>query len=248
MAATINTRQFLERFFGDGNHLKLSAIESADGSARMLQPWIVRLEQGLPSVLPYKHDQGTDWYGVAQSERQLRGLGEDLTAFVGPTWSTFRGQRAQLNLNNPVEASIYAFTGGLAFKFQGTSGSGGKSREVWEALERMRQVLDRRVAQTYETPRATGRVLRDFYMALQACDRPAAEHQLHYLKTHNRLDPQNLLFLKVRMLSDLEEREELLALPELPDLLGTRRPYEVTQALIHAVYQVAWALIWELKF
>jgi len=237
MAATINTRQFLEQFFGDGNHLKLDAIGSADGSARMLQPWLARLEQGLPSVLPYKHDQGTDWYGVAQSVRQLRSLREDLTAFVGPTWSTFRGQRSPLNLGDPVEASVQSFTGGLAFKFQGASDGNGKSHEIWKALELMRQVLDRRVAQTYETPRATGRVLRDFYMALQACDRPAAEHQLHYLKNHNRLDPQNLLFLKVRMLSDLKEWEELLALPELPDLLGTRRPYEVTQALIRAVYQ-----------
>ncbi|PSN16983.1 hypothetical protein C7293_00190 [filamentous cyanobacterium CCT1] len=237
MEIKLDTHQFLERFFGDDNQIKLNAIESVDGSAHMLQPWIARLEQGLPSVLPYGHDQGTDWYGVAQSERQLRGLREDLTAFVGPTWSTFRGQRAQLNLGDPVEASIYAFTGGLAFKFQGDSDGDGKSREIWQALELMRQVLDRRVAQTYETPRATGRVLRDFYMALQACDRPAAEHQLHYLKTHNRLDPQNLLFLKVRMLSDLEEWEELLALPELPDLLGTRRPYEVTQSLIRTVYQ-----------
>ena len=237
METKLDTHQFLERFFGDDNQIKLNAIESANGSARMLQPWIVRLEQGLPSVLPYKHDQGTDWYGVAQSERQLRSLREDLTAFVGPTWSTFRGQRSPLNLGDPVEASVQSFTGGLAFKFQGASDGNGKSHEIWKALELMRQVLDRRVAQTYETPRATGRVLRDFYMALQACDRSAAKHQLHYLKTHNRLDPQNLLFLKVRMLSDLEEWEELLALPELPDLLGTRRPYEVTQALIRAVYQ-----------
>jgi len=220
METKLDTRQFLERFFGDANQIKLNAIESADGSARMLQPWIVRLEQGLPSVLPYKRDQGTDWYGVAQSERQLRSLREDLTAFVGPTWSTFRGQRVQLNSDNPVEASIHAFTGGLAFKFQGASDGGGKSHEVWQALERMRQVLDRRVAQAYETPRATGRVLRDFYMALQACDRPAAEHQLHYLKTHNRLDPQNLLFLKVRMLSDLEEWKELRLFR--PDYAGLR--------------------------
>jgi len=237
MATKLDTRQFLEHFFGDGNQIKLDAIESANGSARMLQPWLTRLERNLPSVLPCKHDRGTDWYGVARSERELRSLGEYLTAFVGPTWSTFRGQRAQLDLNNPVEASVQAFTSGFAFKFQGTSDSNGKSHDVWEALKQMRQVLDRRVDQTYETPRATGRVLRDFYMALQACDRPAAEAQLHYLKTHNRLDPQNLLFLKVRMLSDLAAWAELLALPELPDLLGTRRPYEVTQALIRAVYQ-----------
>jgi NADH:ubiquinone oxidoreductase subunit len=237
MENKLETRQFLECFFNNGNQINLDAIESTDGSARMLKPWIIRLEQNLPSVLPCKHDQGTDWYGIAQSEVQLRSLGEDLTAFIGPTGSTFRGQRAQLDLNNPIEASVHAFTKGLAFKFQGVPDRDGRSRKVWQALELMRQVLDRRVLQPYQTPRATGRVLRDFYMALQACDRPAAEVELNYLQVHNRLDPLNLLFLRVRMLSELEVWEELLALPELADLLGSRRPYGVTQALIRAVYQ-----------
>jgi hypothetical protein len=129
---------------------------------------------------------------------------------------TFRGQQAQLNLGHPVEASIQAFTGGLAFKFQGASDGGEKSREVWKALERMRQVLDRRVAQTYENPRATGRVLGDFYMALQACDRSAAEKELQYLRNQNRLDTLNMLFLRVQMLAGLQAWNELLRLPELP--------------------------------
>lgn len=237
VANRLELRPFLEQFFGDGNLLKLSEIETANHPAHILKPWLKRLESGLPTVLPCKRQQGTEWYGIAQSERQLRSLGEHLTAFLGPTWSTFRGQRASMNLADPVEAAVDAFTEGRAFKFQGLANDKGQSKQLWQALERMRQVLDHKVDQSYQVPRATGRVLRDFFMALQARDRAAAESQLQYLQTHNRLDPSNLLFLKVRMLSDLEQWEELLNLPELPDLLQTRRPNEVTQALIRAIYQ-----------
>ena len=237
VANRFGLRPFLEQFFGDGNLLNLSEIETANHPTNILEPWLKRLETGLPTVLPCKRQQGTEWYGIAQSERQLRSLGEQLTAFVGPTWSTFRGQRASLDLTDPVEAVINAFTEGRAYKFQGLANNKGQSKQLWEALERMRQVLDHKVDQSYQIPRATGRVLRDFFMALQAYDRAAAESQLQYLQTHNRLDPSNLLFLKVRMLSDLEQWQELLNLPELPDLLQTRRPNEVTQALIRTVYQ-----------
>ncbi len=233
----LELRPFLEQFFGDVNLLNLHEIETASHPTNILEPWLKRIESGLPTVLPCKRQQGTDWYGIAQSERQLRNLGEHLTAFVGPTWSTFRGQRASLDLTDPVEATIDAFTEGRAFKFQGLANDKGQSKQLWQALERMRQVLDHKVDLSYQVPRATGRVLRDFFMALQARDRAAAESQLQYLQTHNRLDPSNLLFLKVRMLSDLEEWKKLLNLPELPDLLQTRRPNEVTQALIRAVYQ-----------
>jgi hypothetical protein len=236
-AQTSAYRSFLEKFFGEENQLNLHDIESPKHPARVLVPWIKRLELGLPTVLPYKNHQDTTWYGIAQSERQLRGLEEYLTAFIGPTWSTFRGQQASLDPNNPVEAAITNFTEGRAFKFQGQLNNKGQSTEIWQALELMRQVIDHKVAPTSSTPRATGRVLRDFFMALQVGDRPAAESQLLYLQKHNRLDPSNLLFLKVRMLSELQEWQELLNLSELPDLLQTRRPNDVTQALIRAVYQ-----------
>lgn len=106
-------------------------------------------------------------------------------AFVGPTYSTFRGQRAKLNLQDPVEAAVYEFTKGAAIKLSG--GAPG----VWEALERMRRVSDHTSKGIAEIPRPTGRVLRDFYMALQAGDRISAEKKLQYLLDRHRLDALN---------------------------------------------------------
>ncbi len=234
LETSLEIREFLEQFFGNGNRLTLEKAQKNS----FLQPWIARLAKGLPAVLPCARETETDWYGLAFSEQQLRGLREELTAFVGPTWSTFRGQRASLDLNNQFEAAVYELTQGNAFKFQGRRDADGKSTEIQKALSRMVKVLDRKSSGSYEAPRATGRVLRDFYTALRVGDRSTAEKELQYLRNQNRLDTLNLLFLRVQMLAELQGWNELLRLPELPDLLQVRRPFAVTQAVIQAIYQV----------
>jgi hypothetical protein len=205
-----DVRRFLEQFFGTGNQFDLEQIEGG-GKFAKIRPWVERLTQAepQPTVLPRWRTGGVDWYGIAQSDRQLRRLSEELMAFVGPTYSTFRGQRAQLNLQDSVEAAVYEFTGGAAVKFCGRDPDG-RATAVWDALERMRRVSDRRVKRSAEIPRPTGRVLRDFYMALQAGDRLSAEKELQYLLDQHRLDALNLLFLRVQLLAELEQWNELL--------------------------------------
>ncbi|WP_347242330.1 protein DpdD [Nostoc sp. FACHB-892] len=65
----------------------------------------------------------------------------------------------------------------------------------------------------------------------------AAENSLQYLVDQHRLDALNLLFLRVQLLAELEQWNELLTLPELGNLLQVRRPFAVTQALLKAVYR-----------
>ncbi|MCY6493407.1 protein DpdD [Leptolyngbya sp. GGD] len=235
---SLETREFLERFFGNGNRFELKQIERQQGIATaFLVPWIMRLNDRLPTVLPYIGEADTNWYGLAFSEPQLRGLREDLTAFIGPTWSTFRGQRTRLNLSDPIEAAVFDITQGNAFKFRGSPTDKGNPTQLRNALSRMLLVLDRKPISTYEVARATGRVLRDFHMALRAGERPAAEKELQYLRSQNRLDTTNLLFLRVQMLAELQAWQEILQLYDLGELLQMRRPPAVTQALIQAVYQ-----------
>ncbi|WP_208343845.1 protein DpdD [Aetokthonos hydrillicola] len=225
-------RHFLNHFFGSGNKFKLNQIQQ-DGSTQVkIRPWVELLTQGEPqsTVLPCWHNDTVDWYGLTFSERQLRRLSEELMAFVGPTYSTFRGQRVQLNLQDPIELAVYEFTKGNAIKLLG------QPPKVWEGLERMRKVRGRQGKYIGENPRPTGRVLRDFYMALQAGDRNSAEQSLQYLIDQHRLDALNLLFLRVQLLAELQRWNELLALPELGNLLQVRRPFAVTQALLIAVY------------
>lgn len=230
---SLEIREFLKQFFGKGNRLKLEQAQKNT----FLRPWIARLEKGLPTVLPHVHETETDWYGIAFSEQQFRGLREELTAFVGPTWSTFRGQRVTLDLSDSVEAAVQELTQGNAFRFHGSRDSTNNSTELRNALTRMIKVLDRKTSGSYEAPRATGRVLRDFYTSLRVGDRSAAEKELQYLRNQNCLDTLNLLFLRVQMLAELRVWNELLDLPELADLLQIRRPFAVTQSITQAVYQ-----------
>jgi hypothetical protein len=226
---------FLNQFFGEGNQLDLDKIEHNVDNAGVLLPWVQRLtgSDPLSTVLPRRNVHNPSniiWYGIARSDQQLRSLGEELTAFVGPTWSTFRGQRATLDLTDPVDLAVHEFTQGRAFKFIGNNG------KIWESLERLRGVWEQRSGRILEIPRPTGRVLHDFFMALRAGNRESAEKELQYLHDQHRFDAINLLFLRIQLLAELGYWGELLQLPDLPSVLQMRRPPAVTQALISAVY------------
>ena len=120
----------------------------------------------LPTVLPcWRAGQIVDWYGLAYDERQFRELGEGLTAFIGPTYTTFRGQRARLDLNDEIDLAVQTLTGGLCYKFRGDE-SAGSAKAIWQALERLRAVFSRRGQRNISGPEAIGRVLRHFFMAL----------------------------------------------------------------------------------
>jgi hypothetical protein len=230
---------FLQEFFGAGNRLTLDRVYAAsDERTLLVRPWVDRLRQTppLPTVLPHvRADRVVVWYAIAFSEAQIRSLGDDILAFVGPSWSTYRGYRAPLTPGHPIDAAVLALTNGAAFAFE-SSGDPGTPKAALEALDRMRRVWSLRPERSRELPRPTGRVLRDFHLALLAQDRETAEAELRYLRDRSRLDALNLLFLRVQMLAEVGRWEELASLPELPAVLQVRRPVPVTESLIRAVY------------
>src|SRR5437870_6982259 len=112
---------FLTRFVAPPNRIELSQVLSADGKWKHVRPLADELRSTpvRPTVLPCWRTDRTYWYALAFSEAQLSGLREDLMAFVGPTYSTFRGHRAVLDPADSVEAAVLGLTNGLAFKFTG---------------------------------------------------------------------------------------------------------------------------------
>lgn len=231
-----NVRKFLDLFFGDQNELKLDEVKSVNNS---LLPWIKRLDSSppLPTVLPHKYRdhkgvQHYTWYGTAHSGRELRDLAENLSAFIGPTWSTFRGEKAPLDTSNPLDVAVAEFTAGFALKFTG------HTQKIWSRLEMMRRVTwEGKKRQGVEDTRPPGRVLRDFYIALQVRNYDSAESALSALQHHHGFDAINIAFLRVQMLGAFEQWNELLEMTNLADILLVRRPLAVTQTLITAVYR-----------
>jgi hypothetical protein len=218
---------FLKRFFASPNRLRV-------GSKPELAHWVDRLArpEPLPSVLPcWRPDGALDWYGLAIDERQLRALGESLTAFVGPSYTTFRGRIAELDASDPIDASVAEFTSGRAYRFRGEDAKG-----IWAALERMRRGWERMGPRERAAPTPVGRVLRDFHMAIRAGLEAEAESTLLLLRDEYHLDGLNALYLRLELLASFGQWERLLGLPELSDLLQLRRPTAVTQAILRAVY------------
>lgn len=228
--------EFLQQFFSKDNRFRLENINNPNDKQAKIKYWVDLLRQAepKPTILPHwyviNEQDRVNWYGIAFDERQLRDLSEVLMAFVGPTYSDFRGQRATLDPNHPIERAVKRLTEGKALKLQGNP------TNIWLGLERIQKVQLRRPRRVTEWPRPTGRVLRDFYIALQVRDRASAEQKLQYLINQHRFDALNLLFLRIQLLAAIEDWKELLELPELPKLMQARRPFAVTQALLTAIY------------
>jgi hypothetical protein len=218
---------FLSQFFADPNRLR-------QDSKAEIAFWIerIRREEPHPTVLPcFRGGTTVDWYGLAFDDRQLTALGESLTAFVGPTYTTFRGELARLDSSDPIDCAVHNLTQGRAFKFNGAD-----PKEIWRVLERMRRVWERRGARQQITPRPVARVLRDFYMAIRARDENAAKDDLLLLREVGHLDGVNHLYLQVQLLSAFHRWTEITSHPQLADLLRLRRPIAVTEAILQSVY------------
>lgn len=230
---------FLQCFFGADNRFSLGEIDKGGNTSEgKLLPWVERLRTTSPqrTVLPYwRKGQKIDWYGLAFTDADLRILGEELTAFVGPSYSDFRGLPAVLDKTHPIEHAVHELTAGRAFHFRGREPSGDK--DIFNGLTLLRTSWEYRKGRAREIPRATSAVLRDLFLSIQAGHRASAEDHLRFLQEHFRLDALNLLFLRVQLLSALARPEELLRLPDLGSLLQVRRPLSVTWALMAAVYQ-----------
>jgi hypothetical protein len=238
-----NLDKLLRRFFSAPNRLELDRIEQTDDDRGVgrFRRWIapLRLPEPQATLLPCQRKTGgpVDWYAVAFNDREMRTLGEELTAFAGPSYSYFRGERARLDASDPVEGAVLEMSQGRAFRVTAPPAKDAQAG-LWNALERLREVRARRQEREPETLRPAGRILRDFFLALRAGNRDGAEDLLRLLRDQYEFGTWNLLFLRVQMLSDLGHWDEVLSLSQMGDLLRIRRPLAVTEALLAAVYHV----------
>ncbi|HEY3413886.1 MAG TPA: protein DpdD [Armatimonadota bacterium] len=229
---------FLQRFFGPGNDIEWDRLDSYTSPiASPTRAWIDDFRKlGFPMVLPRSAEGRLQWYAVAESARQMRELREELLAFVGPSFSTFRGVPAELDPNDPLESALLQLDL-TAYKFR-RDPADPQSHRLLRALELMwnvRRTENRRVAAIHI---AEGRLLRHFEMALADNNRPAADSALSTIAAQGQLGHLNLAFLEVQLYSTLGLWPEVLDCSRRHDLLNIQRPVAVTRALIQAWYKV----------
>lgn len=229
----MDPEHFLEQFFGDANRFSYDSVREGKGDTyESIQRWASSLvDSGEPVVLPCWRDNRVVWYGIAQTDRQAQRLIEEVSAFVGPSYSTFTGERARLDRENPIEQAVEAFTGGKAIKFIG------RDKSIRQALDRMHEVRERKEPHQQAEDLGVGLILRRFSMALRARNRDAAEEYLGSLRERDLLSVDNLRYLQVRMLAAFDEWDELLEWQQTSEIIQQKdRPLRVTRALIQAVY------------
>lgn len=233
---------FEEEFFGSGNRLRWSAIQSgvlSNDVKERLGPFIDDMRRNpdvlvLPRVT--ESDNRVEWYVLCSSPRFARAARDEVRAFVGSTYSDLEESRGSLNASDSVDAAVLSRYGTAAFKLHIPD-----QTLVNEARLRLRLMMDLRTERPVRFARqvrATGRALRDFEYALIARDAAAARGCMDELRSTGRLGATNALFMEVRVLAALEQWSAIFAMPEFESLLGMSRPRRATESLLRALYSM----------
>jgi hypothetical protein len=107
--------QFVSAFFGPGN-IVWPGLDPDSGAGRNLVPFLQVLRDltEIPVVLPRRRPESEHQltaYVIALDAAHATAVAELLTAFVGPTYSTFDGLPAQLDPGDPVDRAVIDFAG-----------------------------------------------------------------------------------------------------------------------------------------
>lgn len=228
---------FLEQFFGAGNDLSWDSVRpGAEGPiAKAIRPFLPKPGEVPGSlVLPRARGGRTTWYAMATTAARARVLREELLAWVGPSYSDFHGQYARLDSSDPVESAVLEHAGRNVFRLEILNPQ--HKRPCREALARMVEVRARKPRTVRLVARPSGRVLRDFELAVRSGARREAEGYLEELRQQGGVSGRNLRFLEVHLLDSFGDRDALNDVLDDGAVVQSQRPARVTEALIRAVY------------
>lgn len=235
--------RFIKDFFGLGN-IAWPGHDPDSNAGRTVRPYLdvlwQREDTEVPVVLPRRREKGGDLtaYVIARDPAHAVVVADLLTAFVGPTYSSFDGLPARLDPSDPVDQAVLEFTGdGLAFTV--TSPTKGIQSEAWKALDLLQDTLRKRPVRTWHVRKPVGRLLGEFEVALAAGDNSVSGDLLDQIAAVGGLSPANLANLKIKRLARLGRDAELLRLPGLADVVLSGPPTPIRDAILAAIYGTA---------
>lgn len=200
-------QEWLERFFASPNELGWTSL--VDGSAPgdqvdQVQRWLDHLRAGrsaVPLILPFvRGSQITGWYATTQGPAGGYELGDELNAWLGPTWLS-RFDRVPSDASDQMAAALSSRFGGTVYRFTGPDPAA--MRTIAARLNEYAALLARKPSVTRTQVRPVGAIRGDFERALLAGDEAQAEALIAELKQTGRLNEENLKFLQVRLSAGL---------------------------------------------
>ena len=128
---------------------------------------------------------------------------------------------------------------GLTFKV--SSPTKQSQAAAWRSLDLLQETVQQRPVRTWHVRRPIGRLIGEFEAALAAGDNSASADLLDQIAAAGGLSPANLVNLKIKRLARLGYDAELLRLPGLNDVVLSRPPTPIRDAILTAVYGTALA-------
>jgi hypothetical protein len=233
---------WLEGFFSGRNVLKWEAVIGRSAPPAWLEqvlPWIASFTSSgasSPIVLPVFGPNGPcQWYGMASDEVGANALSQELTAFVGPSFSDFRGQFLSPDPGDAIERVLHERFGRFVFRFDPVNGAVRSS--IADSLQLYLGLLKRRPQIPDRTQRPFGKVRAEFDRALLVGSESDARRLREELVSSGRLDSEQQKYLDIRMLAGLGRQYQLAHdYPLVRSVLGLSLPAQTIADLVGALY------------
>lgn len=233
---------WLESFFSGRNALKWEAVVGRSAPPAWLElvlPWIASFAGSgawSPIVLPVFGPNGPcQWYGMASDEAGANALSQELTAFVGPSFSDFRGQLLSPDSADAMEKALLERFGRFVFCFEPVTAAACSG--IVDALQLYLGLLRRRPEIPDRTQRPFGKVRAEFDRALLAGNEPDARRLREELVSSGRMDAEQQKYLDIRMLAGLGRQYQLAHdYPLVKSVLGLSLPAQTIADLVGALY------------
>lgn len=197
---------WLGAFFAGPNELNWASL--LDGSAPPREADEVRQWLGLlgshaaaPLILPFMRGGAvTGWYATTQGPSGGYELGDEINAWLGPTWLS-RFERVPEDSNDPMATTLRDRFGGTVYRFTGADAAA--MQTIAAQLSEFAGVLERRPVATRTRVRPVGAIRSDFERALLVGNEAQAEAMIAEFKQTGRLNEENLRYLEVRLSAGL---------------------------------------------
>ena len=197
---------WLAGFFARPNELKWASL--LDGSAPPREADQVRQWLGLlgshaaaPLILPFMRGGAVmGWYATTQGASGGYELGDEINAWLGPTWLS-RFDRVPEDSDDPMATALRNRFGGAVYRFTGADAAA--MQMISARLSEFAGVLERRPVATRTRVRPVGAIRSDFERALLAGDEAQAEAMIAEFKQTGRLNEENVRYLEVRLSAGL---------------------------------------------
>ena len=176
---------------------------------------------------------GLHWYVLAPDDVLFDEARETVTAFLGHSYSDFRGQPARPASGDAIDVAVNATTDGRWFRVPVAD------RDIVPSIQAMcllQGLLSERPPRGRSLPRPIGRLLRDIDMALGVGRHEEASRIVDQVEVRGVLDRRNLAFLRIRVACERRRFDQVFELPDLAEVIAGRRPAAVTESLLVAVY------------